>query len=57
MQDYVVPASHSASFSFCPSYINYICHVSKVLEPCTYAQASKDAYWIEAIEYELLALE
>lgn len=48
---------YSPTVCFTPSHSSFVSNVSKILEPSTYAQASKDAKWIASMHLELLALE
>lgn len=43
--------------SFASSHQHFVNNFSSTSEPTTYAQASKDPKWVEAMNKELLALE
>lgn len=40
-----------------PEYVTSLCNVISLREPHTYAQASQDPRWIDAMEHEIAALE
>ncbi|VVA32608.1 PREDICTED: Retrovirus-related Pol poly from transposon, partial [Prunus dulcis] len=40
-----------------PAYRNFVCNISRLVEPSSYAQACQDPKWVAAMHSELQALE
>ncbi|CAL2277125.1 unnamed protein product [Prunus armeniaca] len=40
-----------------PAYRNYVCNISRLVEPSSYEQACHDPHWVAAMNSELQALE